>query len=222
MDVALDDLASLLAPEVLVICEGSQNSNRVHAWDERIYRHIFRDLHPQVEFKSSGGKGELDQAAAIAAVIAPGTRILKLRDRDALTDENRAALLADDPNLRVLGRYSLESYLLADEVLAALVSARGEREENALDQLKEARNGATCPDGSMKGALGAVFSVAKRVLENTEGLGENRTQFSAGVLAILIVPDMKIREELLDAAGLLDMMSLNPAAGASSRERPLA
>ena len=97
MSVALDDLARLLAPEVLVICEGSQVSDRIPVWDERVYRQIFRDLHPRVEFKSSGGKGELKRAAAIASVIAPGTHLLKLRDRDDLTPENRTRLLAGDP-----------------------------------------------------------------------------------------------------------------------------
>ena len=38
MGVALDDLAGLLAPEVLVLCEGSQDSERLPNWDERILR----------------------------------------------------------------------------------------------------------------------------------------------------------------------------------------
>ena len=59
MSVALDDLARLLAPEVLFICEGSQVSDRIPVWDERIYRQVFRDMHSRVEFKSSGGKGDL-------------------------------------------------------------------------------------------------------------------------------------------------------------------
>ena len=185
-----------LAPEFLVICEGSQVSNRIPVWDERIYRQIFRDLHPRVEFKSSGGKGDLDQAAAIASVIAPGTYILKLRDRDDLTPENRTRLLEGDPNLRVLERHSLESYLLDDEVLEALVTDRGTRVENAFDELKAARVEAIRPNGSAKGALGAVFSVAKNVLGNTDGLGENPSQFSADVLAKLITPDMRVRQEL--------------------------
>ena len=41
-----------------------------------------------------------------------------------------------------------------------------------------------------------VFGVAKRVLGNTEGLGENPTQFSVDVLAKLITPDMSVRKEL--------------------------
>ena len=35
-----------------------------------------------------------------------------------------------------------------------------------------------------------MFGVAKKVLGNTEGLGENASQFSAEVLAKLITPDM--------------------------------
>ena len=196
MSIALDDLASLLAPEVLVICEGSQVSDRVPVWDERIYRQIFRDMHPRVEFRSSGGKGDLELAAAIASVIAPGTHILKLRDRDDLSPEGRTRLLEDDPTLRVLERRSLESYLLRDEILEALVSDRGACVENAVDEFKGARDGAMRPNGSAKGALGVIFGVARRVLGNTEGLGENPSQFSADVLAKLITPDMSVREEL--------------------------
>ena len=196
MAVALDDLAGLLAPEVLVMCEGSQDSDRVNAWDERIYRRIFSDLYQLVEFKSSGGKRELEHATAIAAVIAPGTRLLKLRDRDDITPEHRERLLADDPSLRVLQRRSLESYLLDDAVLEALVSARGSRVDDALGHLKAVRDEAMRPNGSAKGALGAVFDTAKRVLANTEQLGENASQFSADVLAALIVPEMGVREEL--------------------------
>lgn len=197
MTVALDDLAGLLAPEVLIICEGAQDSDRVPVWDERVYRQIFRDMYQDVEFKSSGSKTELDQAAAIAAVLAPGTRVLKLRDRDALTSEHRERLLAEDPDLRVLQRRSLESYLLDDEVLEALVRNRGSRHDDALDQLKTARDEALRRNGSAKGSLGTVFETAKRVLGNTEALGENASEFSAEVLAPLITPEMTVREELI-------------------------
>ena len=202
MAVALDDLAGLLAPEILVICEGSLDSDRIHAWDEHIYREIFSDLHARVEFRSSGGKGELERAAAIASVIAPGTRILKLRDRDDLTPVHRLRLLDRDPDLRVLERRSLESYLLDDEVLEALASDRGCGVEDALEQLKAARDESLRTNASAKGSLGAVFSCAKRVLADTEGLGENASQFSADVLAALITPEMRVREELLRDTGL--------------------
>ena len=68
--------------------------------------------------------------------------------------------------------------------------------ENAVDELKTARDEAIRRNGSAKGALGAVLEVAKKVLGNTEELGENPSQFSADVLAKLITSDMKVREEL--------------------------
>ena len=196
MSVALDDLARLLAPEVLVICEGSQSSDRIPVWDERIYRQIFRDLHPRVEFKSSGGKGDLQQAADIASVIAPGTHILQLRDRDDLAPDGRTRLLESHPNMRILKHRSLETYLLNDEVLEALVDERGTSVENAIDKLKAARDAAIRPNGSAKGALGVVHEAAGNVLGNTERLGENPSQFSSDVLAKLISPDMRVRQEL--------------------------
>ena len=197
MSIALDDLARLLAPEVLIICEGSQVSDRVPVWDERIYRQIFRDMHPRVEFRSSGGKGELDLAAAIASVIAPGTYILKLRDRDDLSPESRTRLLENDPNLRVLERRSLESYLLDDEVLEALVNDRNNRVENAVGKLKAARDGAIRPNGSAKGAIGVVFGIAKNVFgQHRRARRKCSAVFRAEVLAKLITPDMGVRKEL--------------------------
>ena len=214
MDVALDDLAHLLAPEILIICEGSEESSRKPRWDERIYRQIFRDLYQRVEFKSSGSKSDLERAAAMAAVIAPGTRLLRLRDGDELNPQHRSRLLEGDPDLRVLKRYSLESYLLDDEVLGALVSARGSLSDDALAELKAARDEARLPSGSEKASLGVVFEAAKRVLHNAEQLGENAHQFSVDVLAPLITAEMRVRTELLDETGLRDALSprLSPEA----------
>ena len=56
-----------------------------------------------------------------------------------------------------------------------------------------------CPaldNGSAKGAIGAVFNIAKTTLANTGGLGENASQFSADVLAKLITPEMTVKQEL--------------------------
>ena len=203
--VALDDLASLLAPAVLVVCEGSQLSSNIPVWDQRIYRQIFRHLHQQVDFVSGGGKGELAKVSELAALIAPGTHILKLRDRDDLPDEHRQRMLQEDLSLRILKRHSLESYLLDDEILAALVDQRGPKSSDALSQLKAVRDSAMMPNGSAKGALGVVFTTAKRVLVDAGGLGENKHQFSADVLAALFQPSMDVTTELVE---ILDLDSI--------------
>ena len=97
----------------------------------------------------------------------------------------------------MLERRSLESYLLDDEILEALVRSRGSRHDDAIDQLQAARDEALLRNGSAKGSLGTVFETAKRVLGNTEALGENASEFSAEVLAPLITPEMTVREELI-------------------------
>ena len=56
--------------------------------------------------------------------------------------------------------------------------------------------GRSVRNGSAKGAIGVVFSVAKNILGNTDGLGENAPQFSADILAKLITSDMSVRKEL--------------------------
>ena len=159
-------------------------------------------MYQRLEFRSVGGKGDLTQAASLAAVIAPGTRILKLRDLDGLTPDHRARLLKADPDLRVLKRRSLETYLLDNEVLDALVCERGSRVDDALTALQAARDAAIRPNGSAKGALGSVFNAAKLVLADTGGLGENGSQFSSDVLAKLIVPGMQVRVELTEVLDL--------------------
>ena len=70
------------------------------------------------------------------------------------------------------------------------------RDDPSKGELKAARDEALGPNGSAKGSLGAVFNAAKQVLGSTDQLGENPSQFSAGVLAELVVPEMSVRQEL--------------------------
>lgn len=76
------------------------------------------------DFLSCGGKAELSAAARIASAIAPGAEIVRLRDRDTLPDAERVRLLDEDLQLRVLDEYSIESYLLNDEILHILQAER--------------------------------------------------------------------------------------------------
>lgn len=184
MAVALDTLVDLQAPDHLVLCEGDASSDKNPAFDEHVYRRIFGQVELSTEFISCGGKAELGAAERLAMAISPGSTVRRLRDRDQLTAESRAQMLADDASLRILSKFSLESYLLEDDVLDALVQSRGG--DAAL--LRQARDGAVSPDGSPKAALGAVYEEAKSSLENREQLGENKWQFARGVLAPLIVP----------------------------------
>ena len=196
MSVALDDLARLLAPEVLVICEGAKSVTEFPSGTSGYTGRSSVTCILRVEFKSSGGKGELEQAAQIASVIASWDTDSEIARPRHLTPESRTRLLEKDPNLRVLERHSLESYLLDDEVLEVLVADRGTRVEDAVGELKAARDGADPSERVCERSTGCSVQCCQKVLGNTEGLGENPSQFSADVLAKLITPDMKVRQEL--------------------------
>ena len=110
-------MAGLVAPRQVVLCEGANPSD---GFDATIYRSIFAEEFPDVEFLSVGNSSEVkrDHAGIASAieVLAPGTRILRLIDRDEHTDDEIASL--QKRNIRVLNRRNIESYLLADEVLS--------------------------------------------------------------------------------------------------------
>ena len=55
-EVALDDLASLVAPHRVVICEGSKDKH-VNGFDARCYNQLFAGEFPETLFISQGGSG---------------------------------------------------------------------------------------------------------------------------------------------------------------------
>ena len=130
--IALDDLSSLLLPEIIVYCEGRDKPTRMceeRGLDAIVYNTIFSTEHPEVLFVSSGGNTELDQRSDIAFAILskamPDIRILVLKDRDMAsgkpTDEKdrQIYLKNNKDNHRVLKRWEIENYLFDKEVLKA-------------------------------------------------------------------------------------------------------
>ena len=86
--VALDDLSSLVAPQRVVICEGSREKN-VKAFDARCYNELFADESPETLFISQGGAREVIRSEHLVAVlksVAHGINVHKLVDRDDMTD----------------------------------------------------------------------------------------------------------------------------------------
>ncbi len=123
--VALDDLASLVAPQRIVICEGSKDKH-VRAFDAKCYNHLFADESPETLFISRGGSGEVIQSehlVAILKVVAEGTKVVRLIDRDNMTENERERKI--DEGLLVLQRRELEEYLYDPEVLSTFLKSQG-------------------------------------------------------------------------------------------------
>lgn len=187
MTLALDAIVDLTVADRIMLCEGDPSSLKAPEWDARVYTAIFGERHLGTDFISCGGKAELAAAARLARAIAPGADVFRVRDRDQLTESDRDRLMGEDASLRILERFSLESYLLDDEILTKLAKER----VGDATQLIAARDKVRESSGSQKAALGTVFEAAKATLGNSEGLGENKWQFGSGVLAALVTPDTR-------------------------------
>jgi len=92
--VALGDLADLVAPERVVLCEGrpldSSQPPRAE-FDRRCFRAIFNQTHPETDFLSVGNAYDVESdrlgvGRAIQALV-PGTRVTRVIDRDRRTDQ---------------------------------------------------------------------------------------------------------------------------------------
>ena len=130
--IALDDLAHLVSPSIIVYCEGRAEpgpGGRERGMDAQVFNNIFAQTHPEAFFTSSGGNTEPDQRSAIALAVLgkvfPTVEIWVLKDRDMAsgksTDEgDRQIYLKTNPiNHRVLRRWEIENYLYDKDVLKA-------------------------------------------------------------------------------------------------------
>lgn len=205
LDVALGDLAALVAPEEIVLCEGRPKSgarDQKAEFDASCYRVIFADQHPNTDFLSVGnsddvGNDRLGAGQAIQAVNA-GTRIIRLVDRD-LMDEDEIRQ-NKEKGVRVLSRRNIESFLLDDEVLQALCDSVGESTKGGDLIAAKARflqgsiqRGNDADD--LKSIGGEVYNEARKMLALQQP-GSNWDAFARGRLAPLLRPGMKPYDDL--------------------------
>lgn len=205
LNVALDDLASLVAPREVVICEGNPTSTipgKKAEHDATIYNTVFAEEMPDVKFLSGGNAKEVagDRLGFVAALpmIASGIKVRRLIDRDdhAQADIDRMAR----EGITTLGRRHLEVYVYDDEVLTALCHAQGKPAEapKLIAEKQSAIAASTArgnPPNDMKSAAGEIYTKAKARL-GLVGIGNNERSFARNTLAPLIKPGMAVYAEL--------------------------
>ena len=199
LDVALEDLAGLMAPSQVVLCEGADPAA---GFDAHVYRKIFADEFPDVEFLSVGSSGEVKRdhmgIASAIEVVAPGTQIVRLVDRDEHSDQEIALLR--EQGVRVLSRRNIECYLLADDILHKLCESAGhpEKGEVAIQCRDSAVQSAASHSGrspdDFKSARGAIQVFGQRELELRQS-GSDADEFLRGIVAPLL-PDTDTYREL--------------------------
>jgi hypothetical protein len=195
LGVALDDLATLVAPKQIVLCEGRPKAAELSAkaeFDARCYRTIFEREFPDTDFISVGNSSDvatdrLEIGKAIQTVVA-GTHIVRLVDRDDRSSTEIAEAVA--AGVRVLGRRHLESYLLDDEILTALAAREGK--PHLAQDLINAKSTALANSigrgnaaDDVKSAAGEIYNAAKSILMLT-GAGNTADAFLRDTMAPLV------------------------------------
>lgn len=201
-DIALDDLASLIAPSRVVICEGAAlgtSSGKNVAHDARCYNIIFENEFPETRFVSAGSASEVESdrlgiAEAIRSLV-EGLQIVRIIDRDDRSDAEVAEQIGK--GVRVLGKRNIESYLFDDEVLGELAIRVGKPEKAASLRTKKSELLAASdgPPDDLKRIRGLLYNFCKSELGLT-ACGNTAEAFMRDTLAPLVRPGMAIYDAL--------------------------
>lgn len=195
--VALDDLADLVAPSRIIICEGNPKvptpgKNEEH--DARCYNIIFAEELPDAKFVSGGNSHDVAadrlKFATVFSSLFKGIRITRLVDGDDHTAQDRLDLAQE--GIQSLSRRHLESYLFDDDTLAALCDSVGKSSQ--LPTVLAAKAAAIAalssrnkPVDDLKSAAPQIYASLKTTLALT-GVGNDYLAFSRQVLAPLVRP----------------------------------
>lgn len=185
-EIALDDLAALVVPDQIVICEGSHGDEGV---DAECYNQIFSEEFSNTKFISAGGKRDLQNYISVIGAVTKGAKVFGLRDRDQATPGEANRLQKE--GMKVLRRGKIEDYLLSDDVLQALCHRnRLESCEEKVAELVELRD--NTPD-----IKSATNQIRRRCIDwGMREAGETSQGFLRDTLAPLVGPGMSTYEEL--------------------------
>ena len=183
--VALDDLAALVVPDQIVICEGEHGDK---GFDAECYNQIFSEEFPNTKFISAGGKRDLQNYISVVGAVTEGATIFGLRDLDQATHEEVIRLQQE--GIKVL-QGKIEDYLLADDVLGALCQYYGlEPHDEKVNELIALRK--NIPDIKK-----AADQIRRRVIAwGVNGAGDSREGFLRDTVAPRIKPGMLTYEKL--------------------------
>lgn len=183
--IILDDLAALVAPNLIILCESTHGSQGL---DAECYNQIFSEEYPSAKFVSAGGKKELQNYIPVLEAITKGAKVLGLRDRDQATGQEVARM--EGERIKVLQRGAIENYLLSDDVLMALC------QKYALENSEEKTRELIRLRDENPPIKKAVHPVREKVRTWGVSAGETRDGFLRDICASFITPGMQTYSEL--------------------------
>jgi len=205
LKVALDDLADLVSPSQVVICEGNPKTpiggkNEEH--DARCYNSIFEAEFPDTKFISGGNSHEVAadrlRFASVFGNVVSGITVKRLIDGDDHSPEDKIEFRKEGIN--ALTRRHIESYLFDDEILSALCNSL-EKTASLPDVLAAKATAIASlesrgkPSDDLKSAAPQIYTSLKSILRLT-GTGNDFLSFSRQTLAPLVRPGTSTYEAL--------------------------
>ena len=200
-DVALGDLAKLVAPKRIILCEGKFEW-ATEGFDAACYNKIFGSRYPDTRFISIGGREDIKYADTrlipVIEAIVEGAEILRLRDRDRATCQDRKDNA--EKGILILKRKYIEKYLLDDEVLTQLCI--DQQKSDNIPEFFEAKNKEIEKVMNNDKIHDKRRPIVQRVQEQAEKIlelsysGDKVNSFMRDILAPLIKPGMDVYNEL--------------------------
>ena len=186
-EVVLDDLAALVEPDQIVICEGRQGDQ---GFDAECYTQIFSEEFPDTKFVSTGGKRDLQNYISVVEAVTMEVKVFGLRDLDPETSPADVVRL-QKMGIKVLKRGKIEDYLLADDVLHALCR------DKKLEPCKEKVAELIALRDNFTDIKKVPYQIRNKLVEwEVRGVGETYQGFLRDTLAPLIKPGMPTYDEL--------------------------
>ena len=177
--VALDDLADLIAPSNIVICEGKE-TGAASGFDADCYNRLFGANHPDTLFVSRGGATQVEKSEVLVEVlqsVAQGAKIWKVIDQDDMTESARNERILQ--GVQVLSRRELENYLFDPEVLNVFCKRKSKEElvSDILAKTKELLHDESPEYADFKLISRDIFEYIKATT-GIHNLGKDRREFA--------------------------------------------
>jgi len=195
IEITLDDLSNLVAPQKIIFCEGNPNGRKYKDFDAQIFTLIFSSTYPDVSFISAGSASELEKEEnptfKVVQSILKGSEIIKVIDRDDRNTQEVVEL--KKKGIRVLTLRHIESYLLHDEILHKLCLATDNPDKiDAVfairaEAIKKSVARGNAPD-DIKSASADIYTELKKLLNLTQ-CGNTKEAFFRDTICPLITGD---------------------------------
>ena len=200
-DIALGDLADLVAPDKIILCEGKL-ADAEKGFDAECYNTIFEKKYPGTQFISVGNCKDVEKSnqnlIPVIEAITKGVKITRLIDLD--DSHPKEVKNNKKKGITTLKRRNIESYLLDDEVLKSL--CKKENKENKIPKLLNAKARIVKSENNLKPFAGQIYNEVKKIL-NLNQVGNDHETFMRYTLSPLITEDTTVYKELEDVINQL-------------------